>query len=125
PLKPFFAVESVVMFAGTILGARFIWFFEHGSRGHVQSVILAAVFLVTGFQTWLIALLADLIAVNRRLSEEVLIRLKKLESRPQQQQQRQPQQRDRDRKQHPQQPPPPAAPKQDDTQSARLIDERQ
>ena len=123
PLKTFFAIGSVLMFAGIILGARFIWFFEHGSRGHVQSVILAAVFLVTGFQTWLIALLADLIAVNRRLSEEVLIRLKKLESRPQQQQQRQPQKRDRDRQQRPQEAPPPAAPKKADTQWVWLLNE--
>ena len=46
----------------------------------MQSLILAAVFLITGFHTWLIALLADLIAVNRRLSEDVLMRVKRLES---------------------------------------------
>jgi UPF0716 family protein affecting phage T7 exclusion len=43
----------------------------------VQSLILAAVFLIVGFQTMLIGLVADLISVNRRLSEEVLIRLKR------------------------------------------------
>ncbi len=81
PLKTFFAIGSVLMFLGVALGARFLWYFAQGNRdGHVQSLILAAVFLVTGFQTWLIALLADLIAVNRRLTEDVLIRVKKLES---------------------------------------------
>src|SRR6185295_9030565 len=109
PLKTFFVIGSLLMLAGVILGARFLWYFAQGSRGHVQSVILAAVFLVTGFQTWLIALLADLISVNRRLSEEVLIRLKKLESpataaRPQQRPQQQ-------RPQRPAAPPAPAAPK--------------
>ena len=44
----------------------------------MQSLILAAVFLIVGFQTMLIGLVADLISVNRRLSEEVLIRLKKM-----------------------------------------------
>ena len=80
PLKTFFAIGSLLMFAGILLGARFLWFVVQGNRGgHVQSLILAAVFLITGFHTWLIALLADLIAVNRRLSEEMLIRLKRLE----------------------------------------------
>ena len=80
PLKTFFAIGSLLLLAGTILGARFLYYFFTGDRGgHVQSLILAAVFLITGFFTWLIALLADLIAVNRRLSEEILIRLKKIE----------------------------------------------
>jgi glycosyltransferase involved in cell wall biosynthesis len=80
PLKTFFAIGSLLMFAGVALGARFLWYFAQGDRGgHIQSLILAAVFLITGFHTWLIALLADLIAVNRRLTEDVLIRVKKLE----------------------------------------------
>jgi hypothetical protein len=81
PLKTFFAIGSLLMFLGVALGGRFLWYFLQGDRGgHVQSLILAAVFLITGFQTWLIALLADLIAVNRRLSEDVLVRVKHLES---------------------------------------------
>ena len=52
----------------------------HSRASPRAAVILAAVFLITGFHTWLIALLADLIAVNRRLSEDVLIRIKRLES---------------------------------------------
>ncbi|HYH09469.1 MAG TPA: glycosyltransferase [Thermoanaerobaculia bacterium] len=81
PLKTFFAIGSLLMFLGVALGARFLWYFAQGDRGgHIQSLILAAVFLITGFHTWLIALLADLIAVNRRLTEDVLIRVKKLES---------------------------------------------
>ncbi|HEX7192286.1 MAG TPA: hypothetical protein VF381_12030, partial [Thermoanaerobaculia bacterium] len=103
PLKTFFAIGTILMFAGLALGARFVWAFSRGDRaGHIQSLILCAVFLVTGFQTWLIALLADLIAVNRRLSEEVLIRIKRLESperRPQQQRTREER---RDRPQRPQ-----------------------
>ncbi len=81
PLKTFFAIGSVLMFAGVAIGARFLWIYvRDGGAGHVQSLILAAVFLITGFHTWLIALLADLIAVNRRLSEDVLVRVKRLES---------------------------------------------
>ncbi|HLJ73057.1 MAG TPA: glycosyltransferase family 2 protein [Thermoanaerobaculia bacterium] len=83
PLKTFFAIGSLLMLLGVAIGGRFLWFFLEGDRaGHIQSLILAAVFLIAGFQTMLIGLVADLISVNRRLSEEVLIRLRKM--RPQQ-----------------------------------------
>ena len=93
PLKTFFAIGALLMLAGVALGVRFLWYFAQGDRGgHVQSLILAAVFLITGFHTWLIAMLADLIAVNRRLTEDVLIRVKRLESpakaRPQRERER-------------------------------------
>ncbi|HEX6640051.1 MAG TPA: glycosyltransferase family 2 protein, partial [Thermoanaerobaculia bacterium] len=79
PLKTFFAIGTLLMLLGVALGGRFLWFYAQGDRGgHIQSLILAAVFLITGFHTWLIALLADLIAVNRRLTEDVLIRVKRL-----------------------------------------------
>src|SRR3954468_6148910 len=81
PLKTFFAIGALLMLAGAGLGVRFLWDFAHGDRGgHIQSLILAAVFLIIGFQTLLIALVADLISVNRRLSEEVLVRLKRMET---------------------------------------------
>jgi glycosyltransferase involved in cell wall biosynthesis len=90
PLKTFFAIGTLLLLAGTAIGARFLWYFLQGDRaGHVQSLILAAVFLIAGFQTVLIGLIADLISVNRRLSEEILIRLKRAESpQPQRAQQR-------------------------------------
>jgi glycosyltransferase involved in cell wall biosynthesis len=101
PLKTFAWIGSFLMFGGVVLGLRFVWAFTHGNRaGHVQSLILCAVFLVTGFQTWLIALVADLIAVNRRISEDVLLRLKRLEMP--QQEQRKPR-RDREQRPQPQQ----------------------
>ncbi len=40
----------------------------------MQSLILAAVLIVVGFQTFLIALLADLVAINRRLLEEMKLK---------------------------------------------------
>ncbi len=134
PLKTFFAIGSLLMLAGVILGTRFLYFYFSGDRGgHVQSVILAAVFLITGFHTWLIAMLADLIAVNRRLSEDVLIRMKRLElSQPQQQQQPQrpprrdfrPQQAQRSPQPARPQSAPPPAPKQTDTQWVWLDEQK-
>jgi hypothetical protein len=39
--------------------------------GHIQSLILAAVLLIVGFLTFLLAILADLLSVNRRLLEDL------------------------------------------------------
>ncbi|MEO5952101.1 MAG: hypothetical protein ABIQ44_06465, partial [Chloroflexia bacterium] len=41
--------------------------------------IVTLIALVFGFQIWLIGLLADLIAASRRLTEEVLYRVKRTE----------------------------------------------
>jgi glycosyltransferase involved in cell wall biosynthesis len=125
PLKTFFAIGSVLMLLGIALGARFLWYFVQGDRGgHVQSLILAAVFLISGFQTWLMALLADLIAVNRRLSEDMLIRIKRLESPRKQQPLAKPQPRPQQQQQQSQRPPtPPPAPKKPETQWVWLMDE--
>ncbi len=80
PLKTFFAIGAILFLAGFVIGLRFLWHFLAGDGGgHVQSLIFAAVLLIIGFQTALIGLVADLISVNRRLSEEVLIRLRKLD----------------------------------------------
>ena len=47
PLKTFFLIGALLIFAGAAIGMRFLWFFFEGDRGgHVQSLILAAVFLI-------------------------------------------------------------------------------
>ncbi len=57
---------------GLIIGTRFIWYFYAGNGGgHIQSLILAAVLLIVGFLTFLLAILGDLLSVNRRLLEEL------------------------------------------------------
>ena len=46
------------------------------SAGHVQSLILAAILIVGGLIIAVVGVLADLIAVNRRLIEELVWREK-------------------------------------------------
>jgi len=71
PFRFFMTVGVTLFTAGFLIGLRFIWFFFNGqSDGHVQSLILASVLLGMGFQTVLIAFVADLLATNRRLLEE-------------------------------------------------------
>jgi glycosyltransferase involved in cell wall biosynthesis len=75
PLRAFTLIGTILLGGGLLLGLRFLYFFFTGSgAGHVQSLILASVLLVAGFQTLLIGLVADLISSNRKLLEETLYR---------------------------------------------------
>lgn len=69
----FFATIGCFLFGlGLLVGLRFLCYYFIGEgHGRVQSLILAAVFLVIGFQTILVAFLADLQAANRKLLEEI------------------------------------------------------
>ncbi len=77
----FFAGFGVALFScGFLLSLRFLYFFfTSGGQGHVQSLILAALLLGSGFFLLVIGLVADLIAVNRALLEGVDWRVKRLE----------------------------------------------
>lgn len=71
PFRFFMTVGSIIFLIGALIGIRFLWFYLAGQgSGHVQSLILASVLLGMGFQTILIAFVADLLAANRRLLEE-------------------------------------------------------
>lgn len=76
-----FAVPGVISFiAGLFIGLRFIYFYLTGDgSGHIQSLILCALLLGTGFFLVITGLIADLISVNRRLLENIDYRLKKIE----------------------------------------------
>lgn len=76
----FFATIGLVLFGiGVLIGLRFMWKWLGGEgEGHVQSLILAGALLVMGFQTLLVAFLADLLAANRKLLEDVRFNLKAL-----------------------------------------------
>ncbi|MBU0482790.1 MAG: glycosyltransferase [Proteobacteria bacterium] len=81
PLRVFFTLGGTMLLVGLILGIRFVYFFATSNgTGHIQSLILAAILLIVGFQVLLIGLLSDLIGSNRRILEDVLYRLRKSES---------------------------------------------
>ncbi len=69
----FLALAGGIIFtAGFVLGLRFLFYFFLGQGdGHIQSLLLGAVLLITGFQTFLIGIIADLIAANRKMLEEI------------------------------------------------------
>jgi glycosyltransferase involved in cell wall biosynthesis len=81
PFRFFAAIGTLLFSAGLVIGLRFLYYyFRDGGAGHVQSLIFASILLGIGFQTMLVAFLADLLAVNRRLMEDVQFRLRKIES---------------------------------------------
>lgn len=83
--KPFrfFAVPGSISFLiGFGIGLRFLYFFFADDRsGHIQSLLLGSLLMGIGFFLVVIGLVADLIAVNRKLLEDVDWRLKEIEER--------------------------------------------
>jgi hypothetical protein len=80
PLKFFMTIGTILMLAGAALGIRFLILLGMGEGdGHIQSLILTAIFIMMGFQTITIGLLGDTIASNRKILEDVQYRVRKME----------------------------------------------
>jgi glycosyltransferase involved in cell wall biosynthesis len=74
PLKAFTYASFIFFFPGLILGVRFLYFFflNGSASGHIQSLILASILIIVGFQIFLFGILADLVANNRKLIEKII-----------------------------------------------------
>ena len=71
PLAFFTILGAIPFTIGLILGIRFlIAFFTDHSSGHIQSLILAATLLMMGFMTWVVGILSDTIASERKILED-------------------------------------------------------
>lgn len=82
PLRVFLVIGLAISLIGLVPIARFLYFYATGSgEGHIQSLVLGGAFLVIGFVTFLIGLVADLINYNRQLIEMTLERVRRLELR--------------------------------------------
>lgn len=88
----FFAVPGTVTFlAGFVGGVRFLYYYvTQGGAGMIQSVILSALLMGSGFFLVVVGLLADLAAVNRKLLEGVDWRLRRLEEEGEREEERGP-----------------------------------
>ncbi len=75
PLLFFNILGSVPFGLGTLLGVRWLVFYFMGSdRTRLPSLILAAILILIGVQLFMLALVADLLAVNRTILEDVQMR---------------------------------------------------
>jgi hypothetical protein len=72
-------IAAILFGLGSILMLRYAYFYFSGDgAGHVQSVIVGGVLMGMGFQTGLIAFIADLLSVNRKLLEEIKLKQYKM-----------------------------------------------
>ena len=80
PLRVFSILGIVLIILGLIPGFRFLYFLSIGETyGHVQSLILSTILLIIGFQSLLAGVVSDLISSNRKLLEEIVARVRRLE----------------------------------------------
>ena len=80
PLKVFFYVGTTLFSLGSIGVLRFLYYyFAAGGAGHIQSLIISGVLVMLGFILIMIGLVADIISFNRRLIEDTLYRVRKME----------------------------------------------
>lgn len=77
PFRFFSILASLFFISGLLIGLRFLYFyiFSHGS-GHIQSLILAAILIITSVQIGVIAILSELFSINRKLLEDIQRRIK-------------------------------------------------
>ncbi|HHZ68616.1 MAG TPA: glycosyltransferase family 2 protein [Alphaproteobacteria bacterium] len=72
PFHFFGSIGLLFFLVGVLIGMRFLYYYlTGGGSGHLQSLILMSVLLGMGFQTVLIAFVADLFAANRKMLEEI------------------------------------------------------
>jgi glycosyltransferase involved in cell wall biosynthesis len=79
PFRFFSSIGLVLFLIGFLFISRFVWFYLQGDgNGHLQSLTLGTGILVMGFQTLLIAFIADLLAANRKLIEDIRFKLQNI-----------------------------------------------
>jgi glycosyltransferase involved in cell wall biosynthesis len=83
PLKVFSYLGLGVLGIGVAISLRFLFYYftetGFGPERHLQSLIASAILMIVGFQVIVIGLLADMISGNRKLLEDLLYRVRKLE----------------------------------------------
>ena len=78
PLKTFAIIGAFPFALGFLLGVRYLVFlFEGTTRAHTPSLILAAILILTGILLWMSGLIGDLLAVNRKLLEDMQLNLRR------------------------------------------------
>ena len=80
PLKTFLIMASVFVIAALVLGIRFIVLACMGDgAGHIQSLVLMAILAIVGIQIAIFGLLADAVSDCRRVMDETLFHVKRIE----------------------------------------------
>lgn len=77
PFRFFIVLGLLFFLSGLILGGRYLYYYSIGDgTGHIQSLILTAILLIFGVQVSFIAILSELLSINRKLLEDIQFRVK-------------------------------------------------
>lgn len=80
PFRFFITLAAILALAGFGITGRFLYYYINGAgNGHIQSLILAAILLLTAVQLSIVAVIGDLMSINRKLLEDIQTRIKKIE----------------------------------------------
>lgn len=83
PVRTFGWISALLMFAGLVLCARFVvhYLLEPTVSRYIQSLLIGVGSILLSFIVGLMAFMADLMATNRRLIEELMTRVRRLDAR--------------------------------------------
>jgi len=75
PFRFFMIPGAAAIGAGVVIGVRFLWLFvaSGGAGGHLQSLLLSVILFGLGGALTVVAFLGDLIAINRRMLEDLRV----------------------------------------------------
>jgi glycosyltransferase involved in cell wall biosynthesis len=80
PLRLFATAGAAMIGVGLLVGLRFMYYYAEGSGdGHIQSLVLASLCITLGAMSWMLGIIAELTAVNRKLLEKLNWRIQRLE----------------------------------------------
>jgi len=83
PLKTFMLLSMIFGTAFLLVAGRYMYFFAIGEGdGHVQSLVLAVILATASFLSFSVAVIADLLSVNRSLLEDLRQRALRAEISP-------------------------------------------
>jgi hypothetical protein len=78
-MKFFFTLGTFLVFLGMIPGIRFLYHYLMGQGGgKIQSMIFMAVLIVAGLLCYTVGVITDLIAVNRKLLEDIRVQVRRI-----------------------------------------------
>ena len=81
PFRFFSSLAAFFFILGFGIGLRFLYFYFLGDgAGHTQSLILCGLLITVSFQTALLAIIADLMGINRKLIEDVQIKVQNIKN---------------------------------------------
>jgi glycosyltransferase involved in cell wall biosynthesis len=82
PVRTFAVAAAATFLVGATLVGRFLYYYvmQPTRSGHAQSLILGVGCIILAFLTAIVAALSDLLSANRRLLEEMLGRVRRLDA---------------------------------------------